>query len=106
MIGRLSGTLIEKHPPQLLLEVSGVAYELEASMNTFYRLPELGTQLTLHTHFVVREDAQLLYGFFELRERMLFRHLIRVNGVGPKLALTVLSSMDPDEFVRSILENN
>ncbi|WP_372831771.1 Holliday junction branch migration protein RuvA, partial [Pontibacterium sp.] len=93
MIGRLRGELLEKHPPQLLIDVNGVGYEVEASMNTFYRLPELGRQVTLFTHFVVREDAQLLYGFADREERLLFRTLIKVNGVGPKLALTILSGI-------------
>ena len=92
MIGRLRGELLEKHPPQLLMEVGGVGYELEASMNTFYRLPERGKQVTLYTHFVVREDAQLLYGFVDRGERSLFRALIKVNGVGPKMALGILGA--------------
>lgn len=102
MIGRLRGELLEKHPPQLLIDVSGVGYEVEASMNTFYRLPELGKQVTLFTHFVVREDAQLLYGFADREERLLFRTLIKVNGVGPKLALTILSGISSNDFVRSV----
>lgn len=102
MIGRLRGELLEKHPPQLLIDVNGVGYEVEASMNTFYRLPELGRQVTLFTHFVVREDAQLLYGFADREERLLFRTLIKVNGVGPKLALTILSGISANDFVRSV----
>lgn len=102
MIGRLRGELLEKHPPQMLIDVNGVGYEVEASMNTFYRLPELGRQVTLFTHFVVREDAQLLYGFADREERLLFRTLIKVNGVGPKLALTILSGISTNEFVRSV----
>lgn len=102
MISRLSGTLIEKQPPFLLMEVAGVGYEVQASMNTFYRLPDIGSTIVLHTHFVVREDAQLLYGFFEQRERALFRTLIKVNGIGPKIALTILSSIEPDAFVRCV----
>lgn len=102
MIGRLRGELLEKHPPQLLIDVNGVGYEVEASMNTFYRLPELGRQVTLFTHFVVREDAQLLYGFADREERLLFRTLIKVNGVGPKLALTILSGISASDFVRSV----
>lgn len=102
MIGRLKGELLEKHPPQLLIDVSGVGYEVEASMNTFYRLPELGKQVILFTHFVVREDAQLLYGFADREERLLFRTLIKVNGVGPKLALTILSGISTNDFVRSV----
>jgi Holliday junction DNA helicase RuvA len=106
MIGRLTGILIEKQPPHLLLDANGIAYEIEASMHTFYKLPALGEKTILHTHFVVREDAQLLFGFYELRERTLFRQLIKVNGVGPKLALTILSSIEPDEFARCIADND
>lgn len=102
MIGRLKGELVEKHPPHLMIDVNGVGYEVEVSMNTFYRLPESGRQVTLYTHFVVREDAQLLYGFADKEERLLFRTLIKVNGVGPKLALTILSGSSTQEFVRSV----
>lgn len=102
MIGRLTGELIEKLPPSLMVDVSGVGYEVEASMNTFYKLPEVGTFVTLYTHFVVREDAQLLFGFADKHERALFRQLIKVNGVGPKLALTILSGISPEEFIRSV----
>lgn len=106
MIGRLKGELVEKHPPHLMIDVSGVGYEVEVSMNTFYRLPETGRQVTLYTHFVVREDAQLLYGFADKEERLLFRTLIKVNGVGPKLALTILSGSSTQEFVRSVHEQD
>lgn len=106
MIGRLLGTLIEKQPPLLLLDLNGVGYEVAASMNTFYHLPEVGQEVTLHIHFVVRDDAQLLYGFIDNDERSLFRLLIKVNGVGPKLALTLLSSITPAEFAKVIAENN
>ncbi|MFC6672378.1 Holliday junction branch migration protein RuvA [Marinobacterium aestuariivivens] len=102
MIGRLSGELLEKHPPQLLVDVNGVGYELEASMNTFYRLPARGKPVVLYTHFVVREDAQLLYGFADREERSLFRALIKVNGVGPKLALTILSGIDTETFIHTV----
>jgi len=102
VIGRLTGELVEKAPPALMVDVSGVGYEIEASMNTFYKLPEVGTFVTIYTHFVVREDAQLLFGFADKRERALFRTLIKVNGVGPKLALTILSGISTDEFVRSV----
>lgn len=102
MIGRLTGELVEKAPPALMVDVSGVGYEVEASMNTFYKLPEVGTFVTLYTHFVVREDAQLLFGFADKQERSLFRQLIKVNGVGPKLALTILSGISADEFVRCV----
>lgn len=100
MIGRVRGILIEKRAPWLVIELAnGLGYEIEAPMNTFYRLPELGQAVTLYTHLTVREDAHLLYGFSELRERALFRTLIKVNGVGPKLALTILSSFEPQAFV-------
>lgn len=102
VIGRLRGTLVEKHPPHLILDVGGIGYELEVPMSTLYRLPSLGEPLVLHTHLVVREDAQLLYGFFEKRERELFRELIRLNGVGPKLALALMSGLDVDELVRCV----
>lgn len=102
MIGRLKGELLEKHPPQLVIDVNGVGYEVDASMNTFYQLPEVGRQVTLFTHMVVREDAQLLYGFYERTERSLFRTLIKVNGVGPKLALTILSGISVNEFVQTV----
>ena len=102
MIGRLRGTLLEKQPPHLLVECGGVGYEVEAPMSVFYRLPEVGVEVTLYTHFVVREDAQLLYGFGDVRERSLFRTLIKVNGVGPKLGLTILSGIEANDFVRSV----
>ena len=106
MIGRLQGMLLEKHPPQLLVDVQGVGYELEAPLSTFYQLPLVGEAVTLHTHMVVREDAQLLYGFFSLSERQLFRNLIKINGVGPKLALTILSGVTADEFTRCVMEGD
>ena len=102
MIGRLRGTLLEKQPPHLLVECGGVGYEVEAPMSVFYRLPETGGEVILYTHFVVREDAQLLYGFSDTRERSLFRTLIKVNGVGPKLGLTILSGIEASDFVRSV----
>lgn len=106
MIGQLRGTILEKQPPQLLLDVHGVGYEIDSPMSTFYKLPEIGQEVTLLTHFVVREDAHLLYGFYSHEERMLFRTLLKVNGVGPRLGLTILSSIDPDEFVRCIVNND
>lgn len=106
MIGRISGILLEKQAPDLLIDVQGVAYEVQAPMSTIYQLSELGQTVTLHTHFVVREDAQLLYGFANQRERSLFRTLIKVNGVGPKLALTILSGIESDEFVRCVRDND
>ncbi|ERP92956.1 MAG: Holliday junction branch migration protein RuvA [Alcanivoracaceae bacterium] len=102
MIGQLRGTLLEKRPPQLLLDVNGVGYEIEAPMTVFYDLPEVGQPLTLHTHFVVREDAQLLYGFSSRYERELFRALIKVNGVGPKMGLAILSGIEADRLAQCI----
>lgn len=102
MIGRLSGILLEKQPPHILLDVQGVGYELDAPMSTFYQLPALGEKVTLHTHMVVREDAQLLYAFADKRGRELFRELIRLNGVGPKLALALMSGMEVDELVMAV----
>jgi Holliday junction DNA helicase RuvA len=106
MIGQLRGIIIEKQPPQLLLEVNGIGYEIDAPMSTFYRLPDVGQTVVLHTHFVVREDAHHLYGFFSREERTLFRTLLKVNGVGPRLGLTILSSMNPNEFVYCIINND
>ncbi len=106
MIGRLQGVILEKQPPTILLDVQGVGYELEASMSTFYHLPECGENIVLHTHLVVREDAQLLYGFYSLSERLMFRSLIKISGVGPKLALTILSGMSAEDFTRCILEED
>lgn len=104
MIGRLRGTLVMKRPPWLILDVGGVGYELEAPMSTFFQLPVLEKVVVLHTHLVVREDAQLLYGFATEDERELFRQLIKVNGVGPKLALTILSGISADDFARCVNE--
>jgi Holliday junction DNA helicase RuvA len=106
MIGRLRGTLLSKRPPQLLLEVGGVGYEVQAPMSTFVTLPELGAEVILHTHLSVREDAQQLYGFTGEGERALFRELIRVSGIGPKLALAILSGMDGETFVRCLREQD
>lgn len=106
MIGRLRGKILEKNPPLLLLDVSGVGYEISAPMTTFYNLPELNQEVSLFTHMIVREDAQLLYGFHSERERSLFRALIKVNGVGPKLALTILSGIEADSFVRCVREGD
>ena len=105
MIARLRGQLIEKNPPQLLIEVNGVGYEVDAPMSTFFRLPEVGAEVVLFTHLVVREDSHTLFGFASLRERALFRHLIRITGVGARLALTVLSGVTPEEFA-SLIEHN
>lgn len=106
MIGKITGTIIEKQAPQLVIDVNGVGYEIDAPMNTFYQLPDVGATVSLFTHFVVREDAQLLYGFYSRDERTLFRTLLKVNGVGPRLALTILSSATPEEFVRCVLNND
>ena len=102
MIGRIRGTLVQKQPPEILVEVAGIGYDIQVPMTIFFRLPEIGAELTLLTHFVVREDAQLLYGFIDEQDRSLFRQLIKVNGVGPKLALTILSGMDSVNFVRCV----
>ncbi|MGL5036967.1 MAG: Holliday junction branch migration protein RuvA [Aeromonas sp.] len=99
MIGRLRGVVIEKQPPEVLLDVGGVGYEVHMPMSCFYDLPEIGQETTIHIHFVVREDAQLLYGFTHKQERTLFRELIKTNGVGPKLALAILSGMTASQFV-------
>ncbi len=93
MIGRLTGILLEKNPPQILLEVQGVAYELDVPMSTFYNLPVLHEKVVLHTHLIVREDAHLLFGFASDDERAAFRQLLKISGVGPKLALAVLSGL-------------
>ncbi|MEL7043584.1 MAG: Holliday junction branch migration protein RuvA [Pseudomonadota bacterium] len=102
MIGRISGTLLHKQPPEILVDVGGVGYEIQVPMTTLFQLPAIGESVSLVTHHAVREDAQLLYGFADDRDRQLFRHLIRVSGVGPKLALTILSGMDSDSFARAV----
>ena len=106
MIGQILGKLIGKNPPEILVEVSGLTYEIQVPMSTIYYLPELGKDVRLHTHFVVREDAQILYGFYDSKDKDMFRSLIRVNGVGPKMALGILSSMDVDDFVRTVQHND
>jgi Holliday junction DNA helicase RuvA len=102
MIGRIRGTLIEKHPPHLVVDVRGVGYELEAPMTTFYKLPRNNEEVSLYTHLVVRDDAHLLYGFASERERRLFRSLLKINGVGARVALAILSGMEADQFVACI----
>ncbi|CAI0806581.1 Holliday junction branch migration protein RuvA [Serratia proteamaculans] len=102
MIGRLRGVILEKQPPLVLLEANGVGYEVHMPMTCFYELPELGQEAIVFTQFVVREDAQLLYGFNDKQERALFRELIKVNGVGPKLALAILSGMSAQQFVSAV----
>ncbi|HUH91908.1 MAG TPA: Holliday junction branch migration protein RuvA [Casimicrobiaceae bacterium] len=102
MIGRLSGTLVEKNPPQILLDVRGVAYELDVPMSTFYNLPNPGEALTLFTHLVVREDAHLLFGFGSETERRAFRQLIRISGIGARTALSVLSGLSVVELAQAV----
>jgi len=106
MIGRLRGTLIEKQPPYLLLEVGGVGYEVQAPMTTFYRLPALGAEVILYTHLSITENLHQLFGFFDQRDRSLFRTLIKVNGVGPKLAIAILSGMEADDIARCVRDHN
>ncbi len=102
MIGYLRGKLVRKQPPALIIDVAGVGYELEAPMSTFYKLPELGSEVQLHTHLVVREDAHLLYGFATEDERRLFRDLLRVAGVGPKIGLALLSGINVETFLACV----
>ena len=102
VIGRLRGIIVEKQPPLVLLEAGGVGYEVHMPMTCFYELPEAGQEAIVFTHFVVREDAQLLFGFNNKQERTLFRELIKVNGVGPKLALAILSGMSAQQFVNAV----
>jgi Holliday junction DNA helicase RuvA len=102
VIGRITGTLLEKHPPQVLVEAAGVGYEVDVPMSTFFSLPAPGERVVLLTHFVVREDAQLLYGFLTQKERAAFRELIKIGGVGPKLALAVLSGLSVDELAQCV----
>lgn len=106
MIGQLRGTLVAKSPPEIVVDVGGIGYEVQVPMSTVYELPDVGQELLIHTHFVVREDAQLLYGFHDLKSKSMFRSLIKVNGVGPKMALGILSSMQADEFVRTVRSND
>src|SRR4029453_19169733 len=102
MIGRLNGILLEKNPPQLLLDVQGVAYEVDVPMSTFYNLPATGAHVTLFTHLIVREDAHLLYGFGTENERRAFRQLLKVNGIGAKIGLAVLSGLSVAELAQAI----
>ena len=103
MIGRITGILIEMRPPQLIVDCNGVGYEIEAPMTTIWALPEINQKVSLYTHLTVREDAHLLYGFVTESERALFRSLIKVNGVGTKMALVILSGMDADAFAQCVL---
>jgi len=102
MIGRITGLLLEKHPPQVVVDAAGVGYEVDVPMSSFYNLPAVGERVALFTHLVVREDAQLLYGFLTVKERSAFRELIRISGVGPKLALSVLSGMSVDDLAQCV----
>jgi holliday junction DNA helicase RuvA len=102
MIGRLSGTLAEKNPPQILLDVGGVGYEVDVPMSTFYNLPGLGERVVLLTHFVVREDAQVLFGFLTAEERATFRQLVKISGVGPRTALSILSGLSVAELAQAV----
>jgi len=102
MIGRLSGTLLEKNPPQILLDVQGVAYEVDVPMSTFYNLPATGERVALHTHLVVREDAHLLYGFGTENERRAFRQLLKISGIGARTALSVLSGLSVAELAQAV----
>lgn len=102
MIGRLRGIILEKQPPLVLIEASGVGYEVHMPMTCFYELPDLHQEAVIFTQFVVREDAQLLFGFNNKQERALFRELIKTNGVGPKLALAILSGMSAQQFVSAV----
>lgn len=106
MIGRIRGVLLEKQIPDILIDVQGIAYELQVSMTSFFRLPDVGKEVTLHTHLIVREDVHLLYGFNDLTERTLFRQLIKVSGIGPKIALAILSSITVEEFISGVLNND
>jgi len=102
MIGRIRGIILEKHPPHLLLDVHGVGYEIEAPMTTFYKLPEVGAEVSIFTHLAVREDAHLLFGFASEDERRMFRALIKVNGVGARMALTILSGIESADFAACV----
>jgi Holliday junction DNA helicase RuvA len=102
MIGNIRGTLLEKQPPEILIEAGGVGYEVQVPMTSFYELPEIGQEANLVIHFVVREDAQLLFGFANKKERAVFRELIKASGVGPKLALAILSGMNAEQFMQCV----
>ena len=102
MIGRLTGTLSDKNPPQVLVDCNGVGYEVDVPMSTFFNLPALGEKVSLLTHFVVREDAQILFGFLTHAERATFRLLVKISGVGPRTALSILSGLSVDELARAV----
>ena len=102
MIGKLTGTLLEKNPPEVLVDCHGVGYEVQVPMSTFYNLPQVGQPISLLTHFIVREDAQLLYGFATAQERQTFRELIKISGVGPRMALSLLSGLSIEELAQAV----
>lgn len=102
MIGKLTGTLLEKNPPEVLVDCHGVGYEVQVPMSTFYNLPQVGQPISLLTHFIVREDAQLLYGFATAQERQTFRELIKISGVGPRMALSLLSGLNIEELAQAV----
>jgi Holliday junction DNA helicase RuvA len=106
MIGRLTGMLLEKNPPQILLDVQGVGYEVDVPMSTFYNLPALNERVVLHTVMIVREDAQLLYGFASHEERAAFRQLLKISGVGPKMALSVLSGLSLADLAFAVVNKD
>ncbi len=106
MIGRLNGILVEKSPPQLLVDVAGVGYEVDVPMSTFYHLPALGERVSLLTHFVVREDAQILFGFLTATERATFRELVRISGVGPRTALGILSGLSTADLAQAVVQQD
>ena len=102
MIGKISGKLIERHPPQVIIDVRGIGYEIDVPMSTFYQLPAAGSEVTLYTHLVVREDAHLLFGFASEQERRVFRQLLRISGVGARTALSVLSGMSVSDLCEAV----
>ena len=102
MIGKLTGSLLEKNPPEVLVDCHGVGYEVQVPMRTFYNLPQVGQPISLLTHFIVREDAQLLYGFATAQERQTFRELIKISGVGPRMALSLLSGLSIEELAQAV----
>jgi Holliday junction DNA helicase RuvA len=106
MIGRIQGRLLEKTPPVILIDCNGVGYEVEVPMTTFYELPDIGDEITLLTHFIVREDAQLLFGFISDKERKTFKQLIKVNGIGAKVALSILSGISFNDLIKAVIDQN
>jgi Holliday junction DNA helicase RuvA len=106
MIGRIAGTIVEKSPPEVVIDVGGVGYEIQLPMTSYYQLPDVGNPTSIITHFVVREDAQLLYGFVDKFERTVFRELIKANGIGPKLACTILSGVSAKQFMQSVIHQD